>query len=103
MSDILHQADQQQFVCTVDGKLSRLAYRRLDATTVDAYSTQVPPELRGQGIADKLARRFYDWTLSEGLTIVPSCSYIRHSAPDLGINLPIALTQYLQNDLLVSC
>lgn len=27
----------------------------------------------------------------------------RHSAPDLGINLPIALTQYLQNDLLVSC
>lgn len=30
------------------------------------------------------------------------CS-IRHSAPDLGINLPIALTQYLQNDLLVSC
>lgn len=28
---------------------------------------------------------------------------IRHSAPDLGINLPIALTQYLQNDLLVSC
>ena len=43
MSDILHQADQQQFVCTVDGKISRLAYRRLDATTVDAYSTQVPP------------------------------------------------------------
>lgn len=68
MSDILHQADQQQFVCTVDGKISRLAYRRLDATTVDAYSTQVPPELRGQGIADKLARRFYDWALSEGLT-----------------------------------
>ena len=29
--------------------------------------------------------------------------HIRHSAPDLGINLPIALTQYLQNDLLVSC
>ncbi len=30
-------------------------------------------------------------------------AFIRHSAPDLGINLPIALTQYLQNDLLVSC
>ena len=34
---------------------------------------------------------------------VMGTSYIRHSAPDLGINLPIALTQYLQNDLLVSC
>lgn len=76
MSDILHQADQQQFICEVDGKLSRLAYRRLDATTVDAYSTQVPSELRGQGIADRLARNFYDWTRAEGLTIVPSCSYI---------------------------
>ncbi len=33
----------------------------------------------------------------------PWLAIIRHSAPDLGINLPIALTQYLQNDLLVSC
>lgn len=76
MSDILHQIDRQQFVCTVDGKLSRLAYRRLDASTVEAYSTQVPAELRGQGIADRLARSFYDWCQAEGLTIVPTCSYI---------------------------
>ena len=32
-----------------------------------------------------------------------AAAWTRHSAPDLGINLPIALTQYLQNDLLVSC
>ena len=76
MSDILHQADQQQFICVVDGKTSRLSYRWLDAGTVDACSTQVPSELRGQGIADKLARSFYDWAQAEGLTIVPSCSYI---------------------------
>lgn len=76
MSDILHQIDRQQFVCTVDDKLSRLAYRRLDASTVEAYSTQVPAELRGQGIADRLARSFYDWCQAEGLTIVPTCSYI---------------------------
>lgn len=76
MSDILHQIERQQFVCTVDDKLSRLAYRRLDASTVEAYSTQVPTELRGQGIADRLARSFYDWCQAEGLTIVPTCSYI---------------------------
>ncbi|WP_270803703.1 MULTISPECIES: GTPase [unclassified Aeromonas] len=29
--------------------------------------------------------------------------YNLHSAPDLGINLSVAFTQYLQNDLLVSC
>lgn len=76
MSDILHQPDQQQFVCVVDGQLSRLAYRRLDANTVEAYSTQVPSELRGKGIADRLARSFYDWSQAEGLTIIPTCSYI---------------------------
>lgn len=76
MSEILHQADQQQFVCVVDGKLSRLAYRQLDASTVEAYSTQVPSELRGQGIADRLARHFYDWSQAQRLTIIPTCSYI---------------------------
>lgn len=76
MSEILHQTDEHQFVCIVDGKLSRLAYRPRDASTVEAYSTQVPGELRGQGIADQLARAFYDWCQEKGLTIVPSCSYI---------------------------
>lgn len=39
-----------------------------------------------------------DWTIEQS-----DVMFNRHSAPDLGINLPIALTQYLQNDLLVSC
>jgi len=76
MSDIIHQANQQQFICMVEGKESRLRYRRLDAKTIDAYSTFVPPELRVRGIADQLARALFNWTQAEGLTIVPSCSYI---------------------------
>ena len=76
MSDIIHQANQQQFICMVEGKESRLRYRRLDAKTIDAYSTFGPPERRVQGIADQLARAFFNWTQAEGLTIVPSCRYI---------------------------
>ena len=76
MNDIIHQTEQQQFICEVDGKTSRLSYRWRDASTVDAYSTLVPSELRGLGIADRLARALYDWTQAQGLTIVPSCSYI---------------------------
>ncbi|MCR3895603.1 hypothetical protein NUK31_21875, partial [Aeromonas caviae] len=43
------------------------------------------------------------WMLNKDVSIafMPDVLSIRHSAPDLGINLPIALTQYLQNDLLV--
>lgn len=43
------------------------------------------------------------FTLLLGLPTGVLLVVTRHSAPDLGINLPIALTQYLQNDLLVSC
>lgn len=76
MDDIIHQADQQQFICVVDGKTSRLSYRLLDGSRVDAYSTQVPSELRGRGIAERLVRSFYDWSQAQGLTIIASCSYV---------------------------
>ncbi len=49
MSEIIHQANQQQFICMVEGKESRLRYRRLDAKTIDAYSTFVPPRAAGAG------------------------------------------------------
>ena len=47
------------------------------------------------GLADTGLNWLYAYKISD--------IFNRHSAPDLGINLPIALTQYLQNDLLVSC
>ncbi len=50
MSDIIHQANQQQFICMVEGKESRLRYRRLDAKTIDAYSTFVPPSCGCRGL-----------------------------------------------------
>ncbi|PNO58602.1 Arm DNA-binding domain-containing protein [Aeromonas caviae] len=53
--------------------------------------------------ARTIARK-YKAMLAEGIDpVAERDSYNRHSAPDLGINLQIALTQYLQNDLLVSC
>ncbi|MFG0833586.1 GNAT family N-acetyltransferase [Aeromonas bivalvium] len=76
MTDIIHDPQQQAFLCVVDGHEARLRYRVLDQHQVDAYSTFVPGELRGQGLADKLARAFFDWTQARGLTIIPSCSYI---------------------------
>ena len=33
---------------------------------MDAWQHPGSPELRGTGIADKLARRFYDWASPEG-------------------------------------
>lgn len=76
MSDVVHQPEQQQFVCIVNGHEAHLRYRLLDDQRVDAFTTFVPPEGRGSGVAGKLAQALYDWSQAEGLTIVPSCSYI---------------------------
>ena len=59
------------------------------------------PKYRGKSVSDIVERALRDAEnyISGGVHGL----IIRHSAPDLGINLPIALTQYLQNDLLVSC
>jgi uncharacterized protein len=76
MTDIIHDPQQQAFLCVVDGHEARLRYRLLDQHQVDAYSTFVPGELRGQGLADQLARAFFDWCKGQDLEIIPSCSYI---------------------------
>jgi predicted GNAT family acetyltransferase len=38
--------------------------------------TEVPPELRGQGIAGQLARAAFDHARKHGWRVVPACSYI---------------------------
>ncbi|MGL5290799.1 MAG: GNAT family N-acetyltransferase [Vibrionaceae bacterium] len=76
MAKIIHQTDLQQFICVEEGLEAKLRYRHLDETTIDAFSTFVPPELRSQGIADKLASAFFKWCTEQGYRIQPSCRYI---------------------------
>ncbi|MGU5730305.1 hypothetical protein ACV1DR_15470, partial [Aeromonas jandaei] len=57
-----------------------------------------PPKYSGKEIPVRMGR-IEPWVIVPDLR--GEIAYNRHSAPDLGINLPIALTQYLQNDLLV--
>jgi predicted GNAT family acetyltransferase len=37
--------------------------------------TFVPPELRGQGIAEELTREALAWAKANGKKVVPQCSY----------------------------
>ena len=74
--------------------------------TKRALETLPPPANGKQQVyrdADVRQLYVYRYALSTSFVFDTTHRYNRHSAPDLGINLPIALTQYLQNDLLVSC
>ena len=59
-----------------DGLEAELTYSRRDAHTIIADHTGVPPEHRGQGIAEQLVKAAMDDARREGGRIVPVCSYV---------------------------
>lgn len=75
---IQHQHDNQNgaFFIERDGiRIAELTYRTFEHL-LDANHTRVDPELRGQGIADKLYKAFIEFVDQGGYQVNPSCSYI---------------------------
>ncbi len=72
-----HNTAQQQFILTVEGLQSVLAYRMRDASTLDFYRTYVPDELRGRSIAAILVECGLQFAQEKGWQVVPSCSYVQ--------------------------
>jgi len=72
---VQHQAERQRFVVQDRGAEAQLEYRMADAHTVDFHHTFVPKELRGQGLAEALVQRGFEWAREEGYDIRASCSY----------------------------
>jgi len=59
-----------------DGSEGELTYERRDAGTIVADHTGVPPQYRGQGIAEKLVATAMDDARAKSQKIVPVCSYV---------------------------
>lgn len=73
--EVKHDAAASQFVIVQDGQEARLQYR-LTGRVIDLTHTFVPEALRGRGLAEKLCRAAFEYAKSQGLKVVPSCSYI---------------------------
>jgi predicted GNAT family acetyltransferase len=73
---VLHDPDRRFYV-EMNDDVAYLAYRRVDEKTVDYVSTYVPPPLRGRGLAERIVRHALDWAREQGLTVIPTCSYVR--------------------------
>lgn len=71
-----HLPDERRFVVRLPTGEATLVYVR-DDRSVDFLHTEVPPEARGQGVADALAEHAVRWARSEGLEVVATCPFVR--------------------------
>ncbi len=73
--EVRHNPTARRFEALAGGQLSVAEYRR-DGERILFTHTEVPPALRGQGIAAKLVRVALDYAREAGLTVVPLCWYV---------------------------
>lgn len=74
---ITHDKKNHKFTVTIDDHESYLSYKMEGKDVVDFYSTYVPLELRGKGIAAQLVEEGLKFVLQNNLRIIPSCSYVK--------------------------
>ena len=63
-----------QFFIDVDARRAVLEFR-LRGRVLSVLHTETPPELRGRGFANALARAALEWARAEGFTVKPYCPF----------------------------
>src|SRR5690554_513090 len=72
--DIIHDKENCRFYVIVNQQEAFVKYT-LTSDTMDVFSTYVPKELEGKGIASSLVKYAYEYADSLHLRPVGSCSY----------------------------
>lgn len=73
--EVTHDQASRRFCVALQGYEACLMYR-LAGKELDLYHTYVPEVFRGRGIAERLCRAAFEHAKANGLTVLPSCSYI---------------------------
>ena len=70
--------EENRFEILVGDEVAGYAEYRPGAGSRDFDHTVTLPQFRGRGLAAVLVRDALDDTRAAGLSVVPSCSYVRH-------------------------
>lgn len=75
---IEHDKKEQQFYAVIQGKTAKLEYSAItDGSTLDYYSTFVPPELRGHQVGEKIVLFALKYAKDHHLKIIPTCPFVK--------------------------
>jgi predicted GNAT family acetyltransferase len=70
-----HNSAAQRYEARIDGYLAVAEYER-SGNTITFTHTEVPPALRGRGIASKLIHAALEDARAEQLSVVPLCWFV---------------------------
>ena len=73
---IKHDPTSQQFTITRNGHSAELAYSRPAEGIIDFTHTFVDEALRGQGVADELARASFAFARENHLKVKTTCTFM---------------------------
>ena len=73
---IQHDTTNQEFATTRDGHVAELAYARPSDDVIDFTHTFVDEALRGQGVADELARTALAFAREQHLKVKTTCTFM---------------------------
>ncbi|MDB5269128.1 MAG: hypothetical protein JWP58_2168 [Hymenobacter sp.] len=73
---IKHDPENQEFTLSQDGHTGELAYARPAEGVIDFTHTFVDEDLRGQGLADELARTALAFARDQKLKVKTSCKFM---------------------------
>jgi predicted GNAT family acetyltransferase len=76
MNEIFNDKHGNRFVLDVEGNEVYVLYTE-DKDTLDLYSTYTPPQLRGQGLAEKVVLAAFEYAKENNLKVIPSCWYVK--------------------------
>ena len=75
--EVQHDEQAKKWFALVDGIESVMKYSEAGDRTLNFYSTFVPPELRGRGIADEIVQVALDDAVQKGYKVIPTCWFVR--------------------------
>ena len=74
--DIVHDKDNQRFTLDINGELAKVDYTLKNGTMYLVHS-EVPYNLRGQGIGKVLVEKTFEKLTAENYKAVAVCSYVK--------------------------
>lgn len=73
--EIIHKERKNRIYLEKENYQARLKYKRKKDNVLEIHKTEVPPELRGQGIGNILMREVLNYALNNEYKVKPVCSF----------------------------